>query len=259
MRLDHPAMGTLYGLTVLGALSCGGAATPPPKDYPVVHHPPAEVWYSPLYRAPAQPEGTAGGRIRVLAELVVVERENSSDSYVRHGLRVQMAGLRPSTGFGAQIEGDPDSVPFVSDRRGSASVLLGRSLADPGKRIVVADGSGNPVLLGAIPDWTRRPRGQPAREVYEASGGTVRVSAFSGSGRGRERLEFRFSGFPAGALLSIGGEAGIPFAGDRAILRWRSEDAAPLPLGAATVRELHGVPFEIRAGGGAVLVEGTIP
>lgn len=253
-----PTNRALPWLLVVAAAGCA-PPPPPPEDYPVVHHQPAETWYAPLYRDPANPVGAEEGRIRVLVGVQLIEYEDDADSVVTHGLRIRLSGLRPATGYAARVEGEDAPVPFTADGRGEASVLLGRSLPAPGKRITVADGSGNPVLLGAMPDWTRRPRGETLREVFDGDDGSVRVRAFSGSGKGREELEFRCGGFPDGARLAIGGSAGIPVASGGATLRWRSGDGAPLPLGAATVRELHGTPFEVRSVSGAVLVEGTIP
>lgn len=268
MQTTLKAAKTLLLTGMLAAAGCGGPP-PQPDDPPVVHHAPAVAWYAPLYRVPANPSGTEEGRIRILVGVKVIEDrfEETEETVVSRGMRLLLSGLRPATAFRAEVEGDPVPVPFGTDDRGRASVLLGRTFAAPGKRILVSDASGNPVLLGAVPDWSRRPRGEgPRRESFGAADGSlsVRVETNAGSGRGRERLTFRFEGvaFGAGLTLGIGGDPGIrivPGENGEAILDWRSEGASPLPLGAASVRKLQGTLFEVRSPGGATVLGGTIP
>ncbi len=262
MRTDHPAAKCLFWFCVVGALSCGGYAVPAPKTVPPGPPPPevergeAMVWRAPLFPDPSLEPGKERGTVRV---------RNTFRAFEAH---VEASGLRPVATYRAEVAGAAGPLLFVTDARGRASLLLaaGSAVPLPDARVRIADASGNPALLGVLPDWRRNPRQEgPVREEFAApSGGeTVRAEVFRGSGRGLERLEFRFAGFEPGAALLLrpaGGE-GIPVvAGSRgrATLRWRSRFPEPLPFGAYSVGELRGTAFEVVAGG-EVVVEGIVP
>ena len=262
MRTDHPVARALFWFCVAAAVSCGGYSPPPPREVPAGQPPPevdqgeAMIWRAPLFPDPGNTQGEGSGRIRVRSTNLTFEAS------------VQVQGLQPRTTYRIDIDGNPVFILFVTDSGGKATapLALGSSVPLPGHRVRVGAPSGTPLLLGTLPDWRHRPRhdGPSRAGFYDPSGGaTVGVEVFQGSGRGLERLEFRFAGFDPGTtvLLRLEGGEGISIVTRKegsAILRWRSRFPSPLPLGAYSVGELRGMLFEVLVGG-AVVVEGTIP
>jgi hypothetical protein len=222
---------------------------------------------APLYREAGSGPGEGSGKIRVRVRIAVVHiDEETSVSRVHHGFRVQVAGLRPQATYRVDLEGAALPFLFSTDRSGGASVPFGAEVVVPGARLRVRDPAGNPVLVGTVPPWDRRPgAGDRRRSEFEAAGGggTVRVESSTRTGLGRERLEFRFEGFAPGAALRLrfaGGEE-VPVTAEergRAEVAWGSGIDSPLPGGAYAVAELSGAPFEVLESG-AVVVEGAIP
>ncbi len=233
------------------------------------------VWKAPLYRDPACPFEDARGDL-VLARMdgVYAGPQRPEGDYFR--LRFRVRGVPPVFGLSAEVDSPEGAagtpVPFTTDDRGRATATVVIDLLpDPSfRRIVVRDGSGNPLLRGAVPYASERASASTETGVVEGGGGEVRARIVRrvSSRSGRESLSLKIRGLPRGEPADLWLEEGaagfvvamaLAVGGDGdAELRWDSRDAAPLPLGRPSVYFLSGDEFEIRVDGVPVL-EGMFP